>query len=162
MSIANRVADFLVEQDAEFEVISHPYSSTSLETAHLSHVPGDCIAKSVVLEDERGYLLAVLPASCRVDLGELHRLTNRNLGLATEYELDALFDDCELGAVPPLGAVYDIDTIIDEGLAEQSDIYFEAGDHERLIHVSAETFDMLLGDVQHSDFSRSPKARARY
>ena len=161
MSIANRVADYLVEQDAEFDVINHPYSSTSLETAHLSRVPGDCVAKSVVLEDERGYLLAVLPASCRVDIAELHRLTNGDLGLASEYEVDALFEDCEAGAVPPLGAVYGIDTIIDDGLAEQSDIYFEAGDHERLIHVSAETFEMLMGEVQHSDFSHAAKSRVR-
>ncbi|MEN8802584.1 MAG: YbaK/EbsC family protein [Thiogranum sp.] len=154
MSIANRVEDYLLEQDADFDVINHPYSSTSMEAAQLAHVPGDRIAKSVVLEDDRGYLLAVLPASCRVDLGELHRQTNRNLGLATEYELDALFDDCEPGAVPPLGTVYDMDAILDDGLAEQSDIYFEAGDHERLIHVSAETFQALMGDVQHFEFSR--------
>jgi len=154
MSIANRVEDYLLEQDADFDVINHPYSSTSMEAAQLAHVPGDRIAKSVVLEDDRGYLLAVLPASCRVDLGELHRQTNRNLGLATEYELDALFDDCEPGAVPPLGTVYDMDAILDDGLAEQSDIYFEAGDHERLIHVSAETFQTLMGDVQHFEFSR--------
>ena len=154
MTIANRVVNYLVEQDADYDVIAHPHSSSSLETAQLAHVPGDLIAKSVVLEDDRGYLLAVLPASCRVDLGELHRQTNRNLGLVTEYELDALFDDCEPGAVPPFGNVYDIDTIVDKNLVEQSDIYFEAGDHERLIHVSAETFDSLLGDAQHSEFTR--------
>lgn len=154
MTIARRVASYLAEQDADFEVIRHPHSSTSMETAQLAHVPGACIAKSVVLEDDRGYLLAVLPASCRVDLGELHRQTNRNLGLATEYELGALFEDCEPGAVPPFGGVYEMDTIIDDSLAEQSDIYFEAGDHEQLIHVSAETFETLMGDVQHSEFSR--------
>ena len=154
MSIANRVSDYLAEQDADYEVIDHPHSSTSIESAQLAHLPGDCIAKSVVLEDERGYLLAVLPASCKVDLGELHRQTNRNLGLATEYEWGALFEDCEPGAVPPFGNVYDLETIVDESLAEQSDIYFEAGDHERLVHVSAETFEYLLGDAQHSEFSR--------
>ena len=154
MSIANRVSDYLTEQDADYEVLTHPHSSTSMETAQLAHVPGDRIAKSVVLEDDRGYLLAVLPASCQVDLGELHRSTNRNLGLATEYELGALFDDCEPGAVPPFGSVYDLETIVDESLVEQSDVYFEAGDHERLVHVSGETFENLLGDVQHSYFGR--------
>ena len=154
MTIASRVAEYLSEQDADFDVVRHPHSSTSMESAQLAHVPGDCIAKSVVLEDDRGYLLAVLPASCKVDLGELHRQTNRNLGLATEYELGALFEDCEPGAVPPFGPVYEMDTIIDDSLAEQSDIYFEAGDHEQLIHVSAETFEMLMGDVQYSEFGR--------
>jgi Ala-tRNA(Pro) deacylase len=154
MTIASRVRDYLTEQDADFNIVTHPHSSTSMETAQLAHVPGDLIAKSVVLEDDRGYLLAVLPASCKVDLGELHRQTNRNLGLATEYEIGALFEDCEPGAVPPLGGVYEMETIVDESLAEQSDIYFEAGDHEQLIHVSAETFESLMGDAQHSEFSR--------
>ena len=154
MPVASRISAYLSEQDADFDIVDHPHSSTSIESAHLSHIPGDRIAKSVVLADDRGYLLAVLPASCKVDLGELHRLTNRNLGLVTEYELGALFDDCEPGAVPPFGNVYDIDTIVDESLVEQSDIYFEAGDHERLIHMSAETFENLLGDARHSEFSR--------
>jgi Ala-tRNA(Pro) deacylase len=154
MTIAYRVSEYLAEQDADYEILDHPHSSTSMETAQLSHVPGDLVAKTVVLEDDRGYLLAVLPANCRVDLGELHRQTNRNLGLATEYELGALFDDCEPGAVPPLGGIYDLETIVDESLSEQSDVYFEAGDHERLIHVSSETFDVLLGEAQHSEFSR--------
>ncbi len=154
MTMASRVANYLVEQDADFDLLDHPHSATSMESAQLAHVPGDRIAKSVVLEDDRGYLLAVLPASCRVDLGELHRQTQRNLGLATEYELGALFEDCEPGAVPPLGQAYDIETIIDDTLAEQPDIYFEAGDHEQLVHVSGETFGALLGEVQVSEFSR--------
>lgn len=154
MAMASRVVNYLVEQDVDFDLLDHPYSATSMESAQLAHVPGDRIAKSVVLEDERGYLLAVLPASCRVDLGELHRQTKRNLGLATEYELGALFEDCEPGAVPPLGPAYDIETIIDDTLAEQSDIYFEAGDHEQLVHVSGETFEVLLGEALHTDFSQ--------
>ena len=154
MTIATRVVNYLVEQDADYDVLTHPHSSSSLETAQLAHVPGDLIAKSVVLEDERGYLLAVLPASCKVDLGELHRQTKRPLTLATEAELEALFGDCERGAVPPFGSVYELETIVDDSLAEQSDIYFEAGDHEQLIHVSAETFEALMGEAQHTGFSR--------
>ncbi len=154
MSIASGVINYLVDQHVDFDVVSHPRTVTSQETAQSSHVSGDNLAKSVVLEDERGYLLAVLPASCRVDLGELHRLTNRNLGLATEFEVGALFDDCETGAVPPLGSAYELETIVDDSLAEQSDIYFEAGDHEQLIHVSSEVFDALMSEAYVTHFSR--------
>ena len=154
MGIASGVINYLVDQRVDFDVVSHPRSVTSQETAQSSHVSGDNLAKSVVLEDDRGYLLAVLPASCRVDLGELHRLTNRNLGLATEFELGALFDDCETGAVPPLGSAYELETIVDDRLAEQSDIYFEAGDHEQLIHVSSEVFDTLMSEAYVTHFSR--------
>ncbi|MDT8386194.1 MAG: YbaK/EbsC family protein [Thiogranum sp.] len=154
MTIARRVVSYLVEQDADFDVVSHPYSATSLETAQVAHVSGDRLAKSVVLEDDHGYVLAVLPASCKVDLSEVHRQTRRNLGLATEYELGALFEDCEPGAVPPFGTIYQLETLVDESLTEQSDIYFEGGDHEQLIHVSAETFEALMAEARHSDFSR--------
>jgi Ala-tRNA(Pro) deacylase len=154
MSIATRVVNYLIEQDADYEVVGHPHSASSLETAELAHVPGDRLAKSVLLEDAAGYVLATLPASYRVDLGELHRQTNRNLGLATESELEAVFGDCEPGALPPFGSIYDMDTIVDGTLAEQSDVYFEAGDHEQLIRVSGETFQMLLGEVQYSRFAR--------
>ena len=56
--------------------------------------------------------------------------------------------------MPPFGNVYELETIVDDSLAEQSEIYFEAGDHEQLIHVSAETFETLMGDAQHTGFSR--------
>ncbi len=154
MGIATRVVNYLIEQSADYDVLDHPHSASSLETAQLAHVSGSCVAKSVLLEDEAGYVLAVLPASCRVDLGELHRQTNRNLGLATEPELGALFDDCEPGAVPPFGMIYEMDAILDDALAEQSDVYFEAGDHERLVHVSGETFQALMGEAQYSRFGR--------
>lgn len=154
MSIAYRVENYLIEHDVPYDVVAHPHTATSLETAEMAHVPGDRIAKTVVLEDDQGYLMAVVPASCRIDLGELHRQMNRNLGLATEPELNSLFDDCELGAVPPVGLAYGIETIVDDSLAEQSEIYFEAGDHECLIRVSGEGFDSIMEDMQHGYFSR--------
>jgi Ala-tRNA(Pro) deacylase len=108
----------------------------------------------VILEDDLGYVMVVLPSNRQVNLGELHRQLNRNLGLATESELGSLFTDCETGALPAMGPAYGLETVVDDLLAEQPDIYFEAGDHEQLIHVSAEAFQMLLGDrIQRGQFS---------
>ena len=154
MAIANTISRYLSRQGAEYDVLSHPHTATSGETAQASHVPGARLAKSVVLVDDQGYLMAVVPSSRQVNLGELHRQTKRNLGLVTEHELAALFADCELGALPPLGPAYGIETIVDNEIAEQADIFFEAGDHEQLIHVSAETFSNLLGEnVWHGNFA---------
>ncbi len=137
-----------------YDVLTHPHTATSGESAQAAHVPGTRLAKSVVLEDEQGYLMVVLPSNRQIDLGELHRQLNRNLGLATEGELGSLFSDCEIGALPAMGPAYGMETVVDDALAEQSDIYFEAGDHEQLIHVSAETFQTLLGeDARHGRFS---------
>ena len=155
MTIALTVSQYLAEHDVPYDVLTHAHTATSGESAEASHVPGSRLAKSVVLEDEQGYLMVVLPASRHVDLGELHRQLNRDLGLATESELGTLFADCEIGALPAIGPAYGMETLIDDAIAEQPDIYFEAGDHEQLIHVSAEAFETLMGErVRHGHFSQ--------
>lgn len=154
MAIAARLAEYLQEHDIPYEVLDHSHSRSSMETAQRAHIPGDRLAKTVVLEDEEGYLLAVLPASHRLDLGELHRQLNRSLGLATEQELEVMFEDCETGAIPPAASAYGLEAIVDGALAEQPDVFIEAGDHERLLHLSAENFAALLEGARHSQFSR--------
>ena len=137
-------------------MLTHPHTSTSLETAHAAHVPGDRIAKSVVLEDERGYLMAILPASHRVSLDALERQLHRKLALASEAELTGLFEDCEIGAVPPVADPYGMPAVIDDRLWNLPDVYFEAGDHEDLIHLSGEAFQEIQVHAQHGSFSCEP------
>lgn len=154
MGIAITVSDYLEDHDVAYDVLVHPHTMTSSESAHASHVPGGRLAKSVLLEDEDGYVMVVLPSDRRVDLGEMQRQLRRRLGLATEGELGRLFTDCEIGALPAIGPAYGIETLVDDAIAEQSDIYFEAGDHEQLIHVSNEGFTELMGEAfRHGRFS---------
>lgn len=154
MSIASTVSDYLAEHDVAYDVLTHPHTCSSGESVEVSHIPGARFAKPVVLEDDQGYVMVVVPASQRVDLGELHRQLNRNLGLATEGELGRLFSDCEIGALPAIGPAYGMETLVDDALAEQPEVYFEAGDHEQVIHVSAEVFEALLGEgIRHGRFS---------
>ena len=154
MAIASTVSDYLAEHDVAYDVLTHPHTATSGETAEASHVPGARLAKSVILEDDMGYLMVVLPSNRSVNMSELHRQLNRNLGLAAENELVSLFRDCEIGALPAMGPAYGLETVVDDELAEQPDIYFEAGDHEQLIHVSGEVFHTLMGDrIRHGQFS---------
>ena len=154
MSIASTVSNYLAEHDVPYDILAHPHTTSSTESAQASHIPTSRLAKTVVLEDGRGYLAVVVPSNKRVDLGELHRVFNRDLGLATESELGGLFADCEIGALPAVGPAYGLETVVDDTIVEQPDIYFEAGDHEQLIHVSAEVFRILMGDgVRHGHFS---------
>jgi Ala-tRNA(Pro) deacylase len=146
MALASTVSNYLMAKDVEYDVLTHPHTATSGESAQAAHVSGSRLAKSVVLEDEQGFLMVVLPSSRQVNMQELHRQLNRNLVLATENELGGLFADCEIGALPPIGSAYGVETVVDDAIAEQPDIFFEAGDHEQLIHVTAETFQALLGD----------------
>jgi len=75
------------------------------------------------------------------------------MSLADEDEVARLFPDCELGAVPPVGAAYGLPTMVDDVLAAQPDIYLEAGDHLNLLHVSGEQFVDMMQDMQHGQFS---------
>jgi Ala-tRNA(Pro) deacylase len=154
MAIASSVTKYLKEHRVPYEVVSHTYTGSSMETAEVAHVPGDRMAKSVVLEDDQGYVMAVLSASHRLDLGELHRQLKRPLGLVTEQELSSLFQDCDVGAVPPVGPAYGMETVVDDSLAEQPDVYMEAGDHEQLIHLSGEDFESLFEQGQCMHISR--------
>ena len=100
MAIAGRLEWYLNHQGVVHEVIPHPPTGSSRQTAQVAHVDEDHLAKSVLLEDERGYLLTVLPASRRVSLEDLRQQLGRRLELATEAELSEIFDDCQVGAVP--------------------------------------------------------------
>jgi Ala-tRNA(Pro) deacylase len=154
MAIASTVSKYLAEYDVPYDVMGHTHTATSAESAAVAHVPGNRLAKSVVLEDAEGYLMVVLPANRRLDLNELQRQLKRNLVLASEYELGNLFNDCEVGALPAIGPAYGLETLVDDAIAEQPEIYFEAGDHEQLIHVSAEVFETLMGEsIRHGSFS---------
>jgi len=153
MAIAQTVEHYMAERGIRYDVISHPHSRNSSETAELAHVPGDRLAKSVVLEDDDGFLMAVLPSTCHIRLGKLSREMNRRLRLATETELPDIFTDCELGAIPPVGLAYGVPTVVDDGIALQPEIYFEAGDHEQLIRMSREDFRTLMDHAGHARFA---------
>lgn len=147
MSIAAMVQTRLSEAGVRYDIIEHPRTSNSSHTAQAAHVPGECLAKSVVLEDGERYLMAVIPATRSVDLGALHRRLGREIGLATEQEVTRLFADCDPGAVPPLGQIYGIETILDEAFVDAEEVYFEGGDHRALVHVNGGDFLKLMGDV---------------
>ncbi len=153
MAIALSLKQYLDQRGAQYQVIPHVRTGTSLASAHAAHVPAELVVKSVILEDGDGYVMAVLPASHRLRLGMLHRVLRRNLGLATEPELAGLFQDCELGAIPPFGTPYGLEVIVDDSLADRPDVYFEAGDHCDLIHMSARQFERLLPQAHHARFS---------
>ncbi|MDN0075398.1 YbaK/EbsC family protein [Crenobacter sp. SG2303] len=156
MAIASTLSDCLNRSGIEYDVAWHPTSQYSMETAELARIPGDRLAKTVLLEDEGGYVAAVLPATRHVMLSTLSRDTGRTLRLACEEELSELFRDCELGAIPPpvAAALSGMTTYVDESLLGQSDLYFEAGDHKELIHLSTESFMKLMAGAERRQFSR--------
>lgn len=155
MAIAMSFRDYLDHQQIHYEVLPHQYATSALQTASTANVPMTQLAKAVIFRDENDdYLMAVLPSLCQAEVDELNRLTDRDLHLADEGELPKLFRDCDLGAIPPVGAPYHIPMIWDERLEGEDDIYMEAGDHEHLLHMSRRDFMKLMGDSPHARFGR--------
>lgn len=153
MSIARTVQGFLDSHQLNYEILQHPHTSTSTQTANAAYIWRDYLAKSVLLEDDRGFVMAVLPASHRVDLEALRRTLGRDLHLANEDEIAEVFRDCEPGAIPPLGSAYGIPVVYDDHLTELGSVYFEAGDHEDLVYMGGEDFIGIFEDAMHCDFS---------
>jgi Ala-tRNA(Pro) deacylase len=76
-----------------------------------------------------------------------------NLSLATEDKLGRLFEDCEPGAIPPIGAAYGVPVILDESVCGATDLFFEGGDHRSLVHISSEAFQRLTKNARRARFS---------
>ena len=154
-SMSRMIQDYLAQESIAYEVVAHPHTRTSMQTAAAARVPGDRLAKGVVVEDDQGYVLAVLPSTHHLQLGALGRQLHRHqVRLATEADLGGLFGDCELGAVPPIGAAYGLPMVVEEDLAAQPEIFFEAGDHEHLIHLTQGEFARLFANAPQGHFSR--------
>ena len=152
MGIAISLKHYLDDQGAAYECLEHKRTGCSSRSAEASHVPGDCLAKAVVLKRSDGYILAIVPASRHVKIDEVGSWLRQPVGLATEEEVALLFPDCEPGAVPPIAAAYGLRSLVDESLAKQSDIYFEGGDHRTLVHLSGGEFHKLMQKVPHGRF----------
>ena len=161
MAIAQRLKWYLDHHGVTYEVIPHRRTESSLETARAAHVDERHLVKCVLLEDERGYLLAVLPAASRVSLEDVREHFERPLELATEAELGDIFDDCQVGAIPPVGRAYGIPTVIDTSLLHLEDVYFEAGEHEDLVHLDGAEFARLMAGVPQAVLSRGEGLPAR-
>jgi len=153
MTVAATVSDYLLDRGIDYEVLPHPLTYSSREAAGAARIPGDHIAKAVIVEDPQGAVMAVIPGSHWLKLDALRHQLAREVNLAPEADVDDLFADCEPGAIPPLGPAYGLPTVLDEALASLAEVYFEGGDHESLIRVSGEDFLALLPGVRHGHFS---------
>jgi Ala-tRNA(Pro) deacylase len=142
-----------LDSNVRYDVITHDPTISSARTAPACHVPGERVAKAIVLRHNGGYMLAVLPASRHIRLPDLKVQIGEDVDLADEGEIKALFPDCALGAVPPVGECYDLDVIVDDSIGEQPDVYLEGGDHTTLVHVDRAQFARLMAQARHGRFS---------
>lgn len=140
-----RLKKLLDSEQVKYVSMSHSPAFTAQEIAASAHVSGAGLAKSVVVKLDGELALVVLPATMMVDLDRLGEVTGVGAAeLAGEEEFERLFLGCELGAMPPFGNLYDMDTWVDASLTEQSEIAFNAGSHTELIRMAYADFARLV------------------
>ncbi len=154
MSISNRLYDYLDRHHVKYETLVHQPTLNSHSSALAANIPMHQMAKAVVLEDHEGRrLLALLPASHKINLGKIGDDLCRSFHLVKEQQVYELFGDCAKGAVPSLGESYNMETVFDDLLSEQHDVYLEGGDHSTLVHLTQDEFKRLMQGHRHSRFS---------
>lgn len=156
MTISKTLKKYLDQQQVEMDLIPHPHTSNSMDTAQQAHVSGNNLAKAVIVKDDDNYSMVVIPSVEHVDFSVLREQFGQVMELATESELGELFPDCETGAVPPIGDAWGMDTYLDYCFkADQEEVYFESGDHESLVRVTAEQFHRLMRNARRGYFGHS-------
>lgn len=153
MTISQTVHNYLNRAGVPYEVMLHEPTGCALHNARAANIPPEMLAKGVLLRRANGYLLAIVPACRQVRLDEVGGCLHDPVCLATEPEVTNLFDDCEPGALPPMGEAFGIMTIVDESLEGQPDIFFEGGDHFSLVRVNGSDFDEITADCLHASIS---------
>ena len=140
-----KLKNYLDENHVKYICIKHSKAFTAQEIAASAHVPGNEMAKTVMLEIDGKMCMAVVPASYHIDFKQLEKETGATrVSLATEETFSDLFPDCELGAMPPFGNLYDMDVYVSRTLAEDEEIFFNAGSHTELIRMDYRDFENLV------------------
>lgn len=130
------IEDFLRDKGVVFQVIPHDVAYTAQETAAADHVSGYKFAKTVIVTDGEKHYMLVLPAPYEVDKEQAGELIGSKVRLVSEDEMTRLFPDCELGAEPPFGSMFQMPTYVDEAQEAQKEIVFRAGSHEKTIKMA--------------------------
>ena len=141
----SRLESFLRNADVSFNKIVHHKTFTAQRTAADTHISGKEIAKTVIMKLDGRMCMVVLPGSMQVDFNLLKEATGANeIRLATESEFKDLFENCEVGAMPPFGNLYDMPVYVAESLGEDVFIAFNAGSHSLLIQMKYADFERLV------------------
>jgi len=144
MKIPKRLIDCLNENEIRYETLKHTEAVTAQRIAQAEHVKGRHHAKVVMIKAGDQHVMAVLPADHQVDLQALKKILGKSVSLDPENEFKSLFPDCATGAMPPFGNLYDVPTYIDQRLAQQDYIVFEAGTHTDAIKISYHDYQKIV------------------
>ena len=136
--------EFLDSRGVKYVSVKHSLAYTAQEVAASAHVSGKEMVKTLAVKLDGKMALVALPASEKVDLHQVSESTGaKNVELATEAEFGSRFPGCDVGAMPPFGHLYGMDTYVTESLTKDREIAFNAGTHTEVIRMSYDDFDRL-------------------
>lgn len=140
-----KLKEFLDREKIKYVSVVHSTAYTAQEVAASAHVTGKELAKTVIVELDGQMAMAVLPANRKIVLQELREVTGcEAVKFASEEEFKRRFPDCETGAMPPFGNLYEMDVYLAESLTQNEEIVFNAGSHTEVIRMRFEDFERLV------------------
>jgi Ala-tRNA(Pro) deacylase len=144
----NRLEQYLRERQVTYELQHHPLAYTAQHIAAAEHVPGKELAKTVIVISDDRTVMVVVPGTRNVQVSRLATaLGVSSARLAEEKEFEALFPDCEVGAMPPFGNLYGMDVYVDRTLAEDERVVFRAGTHTDTMRIKYADFARLAQPI---------------
>ena len=145
MSVPEQLKKFLHASKVQHELITHPEAFTAQEVAHAIHKSGKVLAKTVVVEADGKYVMTVVPAHHKVKLDAVKTvLSAKDVRLAKEEKLRELFPDSDLGAMPPVGPLYNLTVVVSKALAEKPEIIFNACTHTDCVKMKYTDFEKVV------------------
>ena len=140
-----KLKEFLDTQGVKYVIIQHSPAFTAQEIAASAHIPGKEVAKTVMVRIDGKMAMAVVPASLKVNFDLLREAAGAELvALAPEAEFQDMFPECEVGAMPPFGNLYEMAVFVSQALSEDEEIAFNAGSHTELMRLSYQDFERLV------------------
>lgn len=141
----DKLKAFMQEKALPYEVITHPQAFTAQQVAHAIHESGKVLAKTVILETDDTHVMCVVPAHHKVKIGWVKDLLSvKHVRLADESTIERLFPDCEVGAMPPVGPLYNMKVIVSEELSSNPDIIFNACTHRHCVKMTYKDFEKAV------------------
>ncbi|MBN1796157.1 MAG: hypothetical protein JW804_05745 [Sedimentisphaerales bacterium] len=139
-----KIEEYLNQQGVKYDITKHKPTFSAQRMAAMEHEPGRFVAKPVLVKVDGTMVMCVLDANHKLDLKALKKsLGARSVDLASEDEVGSTCKDCEIGAEPPFGNLYDLDTIMDKALETDDHIVFQAGSHDKAIKMSMADYRKL-------------------
>lgn len=151
MALAKTLRDYLEQKHVAYRTLTRTGPARAPPPG--SSADERRVVRSVLLRDEEGYTLAILPADHRLCLDKVERAVGSSVHIASELEIAEIFTDCDAKSLPAVGGAYGVDVVVENRLAGQEKVYFAGGDSRTVIQVSGDTFRALIEEASWADFA---------